>query len=611
MLFLHFCQKLLMPADKLRLLWIKNTMKRSYTSHLKWQFLPIEQEGKAQALAEQLSTKSEFPLAIARILVQRGVDTYEKARYYFAPQLEDLPDPMLMQDMSKAVARLKQAFEQKEKILIYGDYDVDGTTAVTLWSIFASAWGFEYSMYIPDRYQEGYGLSFKGVDFAVQENAQILISLDCGIKAVEKVAYANSKEIDVIICDHHVPGAQLPEAHAILDPKRGDCPYPFKELTGCGIGYKLAVALHAQLLAAGHQPVQADFDPEKHLLDLLALSIACDIVPLVDENRTLAFYGLKKMQKQPQKGIKAIMDLSDRERSWDISDLVFFIGPHVNAAGRLGHAMEAVSVLLGKKEDLQQLANALGESNQARKDLDKQITEEALDLIIQDQHYPQKNSTVLYKESWHKGVIGIVASRLIERHYRPTVLLTKSEGKWVGSARSVMGFNLYEALEACQEHILQFGGHMYAAGLTIKEDMLTTFSHAFEEAVSSRITPAQKKPILTIDQRINFSDISDRFVRLIQRMGPFGPKNMTPVFMSEDVEVLEAKILKDAHVRLLLKQDGIVFTAIGFQLAEKWERLNCLKLDIAFQPTFNTWKDRTTINLVLKDIQNPHDQYAH
>lgn len=585
-------------------------MKSSYTSHLKWQLLPTGDPVKAQVLAEQLSTNHPFPLPIANVLVQRGVDTYEKSRYYFAPNMSDVPDPMIMKDMDIAVERLIKAFEQKEKIVIYGDYDVDGTTAVTLWSLFAAAWGFEYEMYIPDRYKEGYGLSFKGVDFAVEQDAAILMSLDCGIKAVDKVAYANTKNINVIICDHHVPGSTLPEAIAVLDPKRSDCPYPFKELTGCGIGYKLAVALHKHLLAAGHLPQQVGFDPSTNLLDLLALSIACDIVPLVDENRTLAFYGLKKIQTDPQKGIKAIMDLSDRERSWDISDLVFFIGPHVNAAGRLGHAMEAVSVLLGEKKDLQELATALGDSNQARKELDKQITEEACELIIHDQTHAAKNSTVLYDESWHKGVIGIVASRLIERYYRPTVLLTKAEGKWVGSARSVNGFNLYEALEACQEHILQFGGHMYAAGLTIEEEMLPAFSDAFETAVSSRITPAQKEPVLLIDQLISFDQLTDRFIRLLQRMGPFGPQNMTPVFMSKGVEVLEAKILKDAHVRLLLKQHGKVFSAIGFQLAEKWEKLNCLELDIAFQPTFNIWKNRTTINLILKDIQNTHDQYV-
>lgn len=582
-------------------------MKSSYTSRLKWQLLPEGDAVKAQELAEQLSTKHPFPLPIANILVQRGIDTFEKSRYYFAPDLSDLPDPFQMKDMDVAVERLMQAFEQKEKLVIYGDYDVDGTTAVTLWSIFAASWGFEYAMYIPDRYDEGYGLSFKGVDFAQEKNAAVLISLDCGIKAVDKVAYANAKNIDVIICDHHVPGSQLPEAMAILDPKRSDCEYPFKELTGCGIGYKLAVALHRQLLSKGYQPKEPGFDPEKDLLDLLALSIACDIVPLVEENRTLAYHGLQKMRVRPLKGLKAIMDLSDRKRSWDISDLVFFVGPHVNAAGRLGHAMEAVSVLLGKKKDLEELAGALGESNQARKDLDKQITEEAYQLISHDPSYNQKNSTVLYQESWHKGVIGIVASRLIERYYRPTVLLTKSEGKWVGSARSVNGFNLYEALDACRDHILQFGGHMYAAGLTIKEEMLPAFSDAFETVVSSRITPDQKEPVLLMDQLITFDHVSDRFVRLIQRMGPFGPHNMTPVFMSQGVEVLEASILKEVHVRLLLKQGAKVFSAIGFQLAEKWQELNCLKLDIAFQPTFNTWKDRTSINLILKDIQHSHE----
>jgi single-stranded-DNA-specific exonuclease len=581
-------------------------MKKPVISEVRWKVKEQAELAVAQDLAHQLSTRVSFPLPLANILVQRGIDTFEKARSYFAPQLAELHDPFLMKDLGKAAERIQKAFEKNEKLLIYGDYDVDGTTSVALWTLFAQAWGLQHAYYLPDRYTEGYGLSYRGVDFAHNMGAQVLLTLDCGIKAHEVIRYANQKGIDVIVCDHHTPGTDLPEALAVIDPKRSDCPYPFKELTGCGIGYKLALGVHELLTQAGHAPLDQEFDPRIEFLDLLALSIACDIVPLVGENRTLSFHGLKKLKENPLKGIGAIKNLSDREREWDVSDLVFFIGPHINSAGRLTHAREAVEVLLGTEKGLAQLQQTLGASNEARKDIDREITEQALQLIAGDAEYGMKHSTVLYQESWHKGVIGIVASRLIERYYRPTVIFTHSEGKLVGSARSVKGFNLYEALQDCIPHLLQFGGHKYAAGLSLKKESFPDFCEAFEEAVARRIKPEQKYPLLEIDQELSFDHIDDRFVRLLNRLRPFGPHNMTPVFMSREVEVMEASILKGQHLRILLRQNGRVFSAIGFNLAEKWTELNSLSLDVAYQPSFNVWKDKKTINLKLKDIRLPH-----
>ena len=574
---------------------------------MNWKLRPAPPREVALQLADALSTKSSFPLPLAEILAQRGVATFPSSKAYFAPDLDQLHDPYLMQDMSLAVERLLQAKAQKEKILVYGDYDVDGTTSVTLMVMFLESWGFDFDYYIPDRYTEGYGISYKGIDYASEIGTSLFISLDCGIKAVEKIRYACQKSIDVIVCDHHTPGAELPPAIAILDPKRPTCGYPFKELTGCGIGYKLSLAVHEALLESGDTPLKRGFTPITECLDLVALSIACDIVPLVGENRTIAFHGLKKIHTAPLPGIKAIMNLSDRERVWDISDLVFFIGPHINAAGRLGHAKEAVAVLLGTEKGTQHLTTALFDANNARKELDHQITEEALAIISRDASFPQKSTTVLYQQDWHKGVIGIVASRLIERHYRPTVLLTQAEGKLVGSARSVVGFDLYQALEQCTPYLLQFGGHKYAAGLTMKEEVFPDFCKAFDQAVAAQILPEQKTPSLTIDRPLDFSQIDARFVRLLHRMEPFGPKNMKPVFLAKKVEVTDADILKGAHIRFTLKQQGRLFRAIGFNMASKWKELNSLSLDIAFQPSFNIWKERTTIDLKLKDFRLPND----
>lgn len=575
---------------------------------MQWKLRPKASEYTATQLAQQLSHKETFPPALANILLQRKIDTYEAARAFFVPDVANLHAPLLMRDMDKAVARLLRARSQNEMILLLGDYDVDGTSSVTLLALFLEAWGFRFDYYIPDRYKEGYGVSYQGIDYAAEIGATLIISLDCGIKAVEKVRYAAAKEIDFIICDHHKPGTSLPEAVAVLDPKRADCTYPFKELSGCGVGFKLVQALHDALCEQGLGPARADLDPLKEYADLLALSIACDIVPMIGENRILAYYGLKKIQEAPLPGLKALMDQALEQRNWDISDLVFFLGPRVNSAGRLGHARDAVEVLLGKTASLAEQAEALQESNDARKDLDRSITQEALHLIASDPAYGQKSTTVLCRPEWHKGVIGIVASRLVEHHYRPTILLTQSDSKLVGSARSVPGFDLYEALSACTDHLLQFGGHKYAAGLSLKPEAFPDFCKKFDEVVAKSIRQEQKIPNLYIDQLLAFSQIDARFIRLLNRLAPFGPENRKPIFVSESVWVRHVRLLKEQHVKMVLEQEGRMFEAIGFNLAEKWAQIKTDCIHVAFQPIFNQWKQQIKINLRIKDVKPAHEK---
>lgn len=570
---------------------------------MKWILRANLPEEKARELAGTLATDKAFPLPIANILLQRKIDSFEMARSFFVPDGSHQFDPLLMKDMLEAVNRIVTARKAKEKILVYGDYDVDGISSVTLLSFFLDDWGFDFECYIPDRYTEGYGLSFKGIDYAEQTGASLIITLDCGIKAVEQIRYATTKGIDVIVCDHHQPGQQLPNAFAILDPKREGCTYPFKELTGCGVGLKLIQALTRELQKRGYPPPEKGYDPFMKYCDLVTLSIACDIVPINGENRMIAYHGLQKIRTNPLPGIRALMDQSNEEREWNVSDIVFFLGPRINSAGRLGDAKDAVEVLLGKSSALEQLAGELQESNDQRKALDKETTEKALEMIHADSRYPARATTVLYNPDWHKGIIGIVASRLIERHYRPTVLLTRSDGKLVGSARSVVDFDLYEALEACEEELLQFGGHKYAAGLSLKEENFVRFSEKFDEIVQARITEEQKTPVLFIDQSLRFSEIDARFIRLLNRMEPFGPGNRKPVFISSGVKVLHSVVLKDAHVRFVLQQESIMLEAIGFNLAEKWSHTPEGLLDIAFQPLFNTWNQKTRINLRIKDFR--------
>lgn len=575
---------------------------------MQWLFRPGSPEEEVRTLAESLKTSQVFPLPIAQILLQRNISDFSAAKSYFKPDLSEIHDPYLLCDMDKAVERILSAQSNNEKILLFGDYDVDGTTAVTLLSLFFEKWGIDFDYYIPDRYGEGYGVSYKGIDFAEKIGAKLIISLDCGIKAIEQVRYAKLKELDFIICDHHKPGAELPEALAVLDPMRSDCTYPYKYLTGCGVGFKLVQALYPKLKEAGYSPKGMDQAPLDLYGDLLTLSIACDIVPITGENRSLAYHGLQKLRKNPLKGISAIMAQAKYEREWDISDLVFFIGPRVNAAGRLSHAKEAVEVLLGKNEALKSLAEQLQISNEERKNMDRETTLQALEMISQDESYPKKSTTVLYHPEWHKGIIGIVASRLIEHHYRPTVMLTRSDdGKLVGSARSVNGFDLYQSLYACKEHILQFGGHAYAAGLSIREEDFPGFSAQFEEEVARTLTPEQKRPILYIDHMLEFPQITDRFIRLINRMAPFGPENEKPVFATRSVKVRHARILKGEHVKFVLEKDRCMIEAIGFNLAAKWENMGTQFLHIAYQPIFNTWKNKTQINLRLKDIKHPDE----
>jgi len=577
-------------------------------TQMRWLFRPQAPIQAAKELAESLKTSQSFPLPIAHILLNRNITSFESARTYFKPDFREIHDPYLMCDMEKAVERILNARANNEKILLFGDYDVDGTTAVTLLCLFFENWQVNFDYYIPDRYQEGYGVSYKGIDYAKEIGASLIISLDCGIKAIEQVNYARLKEIDFIICDHHTPGATLPKAIAILDPMRPDCAYPYKSLSGCGVGFKLLQALQPRFEAAGYKSNMGSTPPMEAYSDLVTLSIACDIVPVTGENRTIAYFGLRKIRSNPLKGISAIMAQAHSEREWDISDLVFFIGPRVNAAGRLSHAKEAVEVLLGKNEALQALAEQLQQSNEARKTLDRTTTEEALGMILKDKNYSQKSSTVLYHPEWHKGIIGIVASRLIEHHYRPTVVLTKSEdGSLVGSARSVSGFDLYQTLSACTEHIQQFGGHAYAAGLSIREEDFERFTHKFDEEVAQTLTPDQKSPVLYIDHTLEFPQITDRFIRLIGRMAPFGPKNNKPVFVTKNVEVKHVRILKECHVKFVLEKDNCILEAIGFNLAEKWEGLNTRFLHIAYQPIFNTWNNKTRINLRLKDIKHPDE----
>ena len=567
---------------------------------MKWKLGQLADSPQIRQLAKALSTTLPFPLPLANILSQRGINSFDEAKAFFRPKLSVIHDPFLMKGMDKAVHLVQKAMSRNEKILLIGDYDVDGTSAVSLLSLYFEYRQISFDYYIPDRYKEGYGVSFDAIDFAVANNCSLIITLDCGIKAFDELAYAKAKGLRLIICDHHNPSDLLPEADSILNPKQIDCPYPYKELTGCGVGMKLIQALEVD----EQSPFKDRIDPVANFGDLLALSIACDIVPITGENRVFVAIGLEKMKIDPLPGIKAIMDLSQQQREWDVSDLVFFIGPRVNAAGRLGDAKDAVGVLIGRHEQLKFKAVDLDTVNTERKDLDQRMKEEAMIMIAQDQDYQAQHTTVLYHQNWHKGVIGIVASRLIEEYHRPTILLAASEGKLVGSARSVPGFDLYEALHACSDHLLQFGGHKYAAGLTIKEEKLEVFKAHFEQIVRSNITEEQKTPSLDIDHQLSFVEIDDRFLRLVNYMAPFGPGNRRPVWASYGVELLDKRIMKSEHLKLILKQNGKVFEALAFFRASKWGNLPVgSKIDIAYQLGFNTWKGITRINLKIKDIK--------
>jgi single-stranded-DNA-specific exonuclease len=536
--------------------------------------------------------------------VGRGIDTFEKARDYLKPDPTHLHSPWLMRGMEQAVHRILEALRSGEKVLIYGDYDVDGTTSVSLMSLFFKEAGFDFPYYIPDRYTEGYGISYQGIDFAFEQGIGLVIALDCGTKAIDKLKYAREKGVDFIVVDHHTPGAEDPAAVAMINPRHKDCKYPFKELPACGLGFKLVEALAEKIKTQlPESKLPADFNAFDRYADLVCLAIACDIVPLVGENRILAYHGLLKIRKEPLPGLKALMELAEMERDWNVSDLVFFLGPRINSAGRLGTARDAVRLLLGHDEDLGEFAAALHVSNDDRKALDSEITDEALSMIENTPGELDRRSTVLFRPDWHKGVIGIVASRLIERHYRPTILLTQSGDNLVGSGRSVQGFDLYAALEACADSLVQFGGHKYAAGLTLKPEDYPAFRERFEQEVAQNILDEQLTPRLTIAGKLEFPEINPRLIRLIGRFSPFGPGNPEPVFEADGVEVVEVRIMKEQHVRFLLRQHGVTFEAVGFSMAWQWNAVNVLRLDIAYQPSLKTYKGRTYIQLKMKDFR--------
>ncbi len=534
------------------------------------------------------------------ILVNRGIETFEEARQFFRPQLEQLHDPWLMKGMPDAVERILTAINRKEKVLVYGDYDVDGTTSVACMFHFlrqlCSASTLDF--YIPHRYREGYGISQAGIDFAGENIFTLIIALDCGIKSTDLVAYAKTLGIDFIICDHHLPDAILPPAVAILNPKQPGCPYPYKELCGCGVGFKLMTAISLRLGLANSELFT--------WLDLVATAIAADIVPLTGENRIMAFYGLKRINDHPNFGIKALMHLSKVEKEMNLNNLVFMIAPRVNAAGRMDDARKAVQLFIADNYDEALFfGEQLHSDNTDRKEADSSITSEALSIIENDETLVQRNSTVVFQPHWHKGVVGIVASRLIEKYYRPTVVLTQSGELIAGSARSVSGFNLYEAIHACREHLLGYGGHFAAAGMTLMPDQLAAFSQKFEAVVNASIEPDMLIPEIVIDAELSFRDINETIYKIITQMEPFGPQNMKPVFIARQVmDNGWSKIVKQDHLKLSLVQNKIVLHGIGFNLAHRFNLLTSKKpLDIIFTLDENEWNQKKSLQLKVTDLR--------
>ncbi|MBK8087063.1 MAG: single-stranded-DNA-specific exonuclease RecJ [Chitinophagaceae bacterium] len=551
---------------------------------------------KTEALAAELKIHP----TICKILVQRGIDTFDKAKNFFRPQLSDLHDPWLMKDINKATDRVLSAFDQKEKILVFGDYDVDGTTSVAcMYQFLVSVYQKELvEFYIPHRYREGYGISKQGIDFAKANDFTLIISLDCGIKSVELISYAKELEIDFIVCDHHLPDDILPPATAILNPKQKDCLYPYKELCGCGVGFKLITAL-AQKLGVSEEKVNC-------YLDLVATAIAADIVPITGENRILAFHGLKQVNEKPSNGIKALMFLSKADKIMHITNLVFMIAPRVNAAGRMDDAKKAVQMFIAETyEEALSYAEMLHADNDERKEADTTISEEALAMINSSEVLKAKKSTVLFQPHWHKGVVGIVASRLTEHYYRPTIVLTQSGDYAAGSARSVSGFNLYEAVHACREHLLGYGGHFAAAGLTLLTQNIEAFTNAFEEVVSKTITPDQLIPEIVIDTELSFTDIRPGFFNIIKQMEPFGPENMRPVFISRNVtDTGYSKVVKEQHLRLVVKQKDVVITGICFRAAHLFPIVQQGAIDVIYSIDENDWNGTVSLQLKVIDIRS-------
>jgi len=563
----------------------------------RWTIKPAD-EDVVNRLTEALGTNP----AICRMLAQRGVRDYEHARLFFRPELEHLHDPFLMLGMRTAVDRITTAIDWHERILVYGDYDVDGTTSVALvYSFLKKSYKGDVAFYIPHRYREGYGISRAGIDFARAHGYTLMITLDCGIKSVELVAYAQSLGIDIIVCDHHLPDQQLPPAHAILNPKQPACTYPYKELSGCGIGFKLVSALAIEW----KQPLERVYE----YLDLVATSIAADIVPIDGENRILAFYGVKRVNESPCLAISTLKELAGVNRPLSITDLVFVIGPRVNAAGRMDDARKAVEFFIETDpEKIQQLAAALHSDNDDRKEIDKNITEEAMAML--GAQSAVRRSTVLYQPHWHKGVVGIVASRLIDHYFRPTIVLASANGKATGSARSVPGFNIYEAIHACRDLLENYGGHFYAAGVTMAEDNVGAFIDKFEQIVASTITPEQLVPEIEIDADIPLSYVKPSFYNLIRQFEPFGPTNMKPIFLTRGLYDYQgsSSLVKEQHLRIVAHQkNGPIIEGIGFNIGDKYDIVREGRFDIAYHIEENEYNGVTKIQVKILDVRRSAD----
>jgi len=532
---------------------------------------------------------------VAHLLVLRGIENFDDAKLFFRPELKHLHDPFLMKNMQDAVDRIEKAIANKEKVLVYGDYDVDGTTSVAMMYSFLKRFSPEIEYYIPCRYEEGYGISLKGIDYAKKNNFSLIIALDCGIRAFDQVDYANEKEVDFIICDHHNPADKIPNAIAILNPKQSDCNYPYKELSGCGVGFKL--------IQAYSQKNNIDFSEISEYLDLLTVSIGADIVPMTGENRVFSYFGLKQINTQPRAGLKALMDIANKIKELSISDVVFGIAPRINAAGRIEHAKKAVEILVEQDLDrAKKLASFIEENNVTRRNLDQNITKEALEMIDEN-----KKSTVVFSKNWHKGVVGIVASRVIESHYKPTIVLAEKDGILTGSARSVHDFDLYEAISKCAHLCEKFGGHKYAAGLSIKKENLAEFIIAFEKVVSESITEDQLSPKIDVDMEIDIDAVDDKLFRIIKQFSPFGPQNLSPIFVSRSVvdNGYGKRIGADkSHLRINTKTASGSLAGIGFSMGDAFEKIKDYnEFDICYSINENEWNGRKNLQLMLNDLK--------
>ncbi|MDP7567641.1 MAG: single-stranded-DNA-specific exonuclease RecJ [Flavobacteriales bacterium] len=547
------------------------------------------------SLVKDLAKELNVSEIVAHLLVLRGITTFQDAKLFFRPEIEHLHNPFLMKNMQQAVARIEDAIAKNQKILVYGDYDVDGTTSVAMMYSFLKKFNQNIEYYIPCRYEEGYGISLKGIDYAKDNNFALIIALDCGIRAVNQVDYANEKNIDFIICDHHTPGEKIPNAIAVLNPKQSDCDYPFKELSGCGVGFKL--------IQAYCESQSIPFTEIVEFLDLLTVSIGADIVPMTGENRVFAFYGLKQINSQPRIGLKALMDAAAKTKELTISDVVFGIAPRINAAGRIDHAKKAVEILVETDyEKAKSFADGIEENNKTRRTLDQSITKEALEMIDEN-----KKSTVVFSENWHKGVVGIVASRLIETHYKPTIVLAEKDDILTGSARSVHDFDLYEAISKCSHLCEKFGGHKYAAGLSIKKENLQEFINAFEIAVSETITDDQLSPKIEIDMEIDINNVDDKLFRIIKQFSPFGPQNLSPFFVSRNVvdNGYGKQIGADkSHLRINAKTTSGSLAGIGFGMGEFFKSIkDYQEFDICYSINENEWNGRKSLQLMIRDLQ--------